>query len=613
MASGLDTDSLVTAMLSTEQSKIDKAYQEKTKLEWQQEAYVDLIKDIKTFNSDYLDILGPSATNMMSSSAYIGNTASSSDSKLTATVGQGAIKGNYTVKVNSLATSGKVQFDLAQNATFARNDVNNTSDVYKFTVDSKEYTFRLSKQSNINEFISAAKNATHTEADGTVSYLKDAATLQYSTLTNKFTVESRSTGTSSNAAFTIPAEPEYKEEAKLSLGSSKDTTASVKAGTYSINITNGASTDSITVSLAADSTPSQFKDAIQSALTTNSITSVTIEQDADGNMRLQTANSGSDQKIELKGSDGKTLGLATGITEALQTQHTADYTSNSTGKNANVDITVPTGEKVSGKEYSSNVFTVDNLSFNISNMTEDPSNTNVAGSTGTLSVTSNATDSVTKIKKFVEAYNKLLDTIGGKIDEKKQYTYAPLTEAQKDSMTDDQVTKWEKKAKQGLLSRDSDLTSMISSLRETLYENVNSLSKIGITMSNDYTSHGKLVITSEGEEKLKNALEQNGDAVQDLFTNKNTGILKKFAKTVDSYTGREGILVQKAGYENTQWTVSNDLSKAISEKETLLKTLQTKYTTKQTAYYKKFTALETAMSKLSSQQSSLSSLFGSSS
>ena len=44
LASGLDIDGLVESMLSNDQARVDKAKQAKQTLEWQQEAYVDIIK-----------------------------------------------------------------------------------------------------------------------------------------------------------------------------------------------------------------------------------------------------------------------------------------------------------------------------------------------------------------------------------------------------------------------------------------------------------------------------------------------------------------------------------------------------------------------------------------
>lgn len=39
LVSGMDTDSIVTSLLQAEQSKVDKIYRNKTKMEWKQEAY----------------------------------------------------------------------------------------------------------------------------------------------------------------------------------------------------------------------------------------------------------------------------------------------------------------------------------------------------------------------------------------------------------------------------------------------------------------------------------------------------------------------------------------------------------------------------------------------
>lgn len=58
------------------------------------------------------------------------------------------------------------------------------------------------------------------------------------------------------------------------------------------------------------------------------------------------------------------------------------------------------------------------------------------------------------MKTFVDDYNKIMDKIYDLVTEKKDSDYPPLTEAQKEEMSEDEIKDWEKKAKQGILRND---------------------------------------------------------------------------------------------------------------------------------------------------------------
>jgi len=71
-------------------------------------------------------------------------------------------------------------------------------------------------------------------------------------------------------------------------------------------------------------------------------------------------------------------------------------------------------------------------------------------------------------------------------------------------------------------------------------------------------------------------------------------------------------LIQKAGYKDTRWVSENDLSKRITEKNTVLKDLERKLFAKQEALYRRFAALEKNMNNLNSQSNWLNSQLGAS-
>ncbi|WDC83928.1 flagellar filament capping protein FliD [Caloramator sp. mosi_1] len=86
-------------------------------------------------------------------------------------------------------------------------------------------------------------------------------------------------------------------------------------------------------------------------------------------------------------------------------------------------------------------------------------------------------------------------------------------------MKEDEIKKWEEKAKEGLLKGDSTLQNLVYNMRQAFFEPLKdagiSLQEIGLSTSSDYTQKGKIIID---ESKLKNALENRPDDVLNLLT-----------------------------------------------------------------------------------------------
>src|SRR5699024_6122643 len=110
---------------------------------------------------------------------------------------------------------------------------------------------------------------------------------------------------------------------------------------------------------------------------------------------------------------------------------------------------------------------------------------------------------------------------------------------QKKEMTDDQIEKWEEKAKSGILRGESVISSGLFDLRQSWYASVDTdgaydvITQIGIKTSNRYMDGGKLEID---EQKLRKALRENPDDVRKLFSNStedgSRGLINRLEDTV---------------------------------------------------------------------------------
>lgn len=262
---------------------------------------------------------------------------------------------------------------------------------------------------------------------------------------------------------------------------------------------------------------------------------------------------------------------------------------------------------------SSNTFTVNGLTLNLNSTTFNET-TNKFDEIS-LTVNNDTKAAYDMVKNFVKKYNELLDEMNTKYSAKSARDYDPLTDEQKEAMTDDEIEKWETKIKDSLLRRDDTLSGIISTMRNSLQVNVEvegkrySLASFGIKTSSDYTEKGKLHIFGDEEDEnyatednaLMKALEENPDAVMKTLAqagqNLYDAMTKKMSKTSISsaltfYNDKQ--------MDNTQ----SDYKKKIKELEEKLKDLEDKY-------YKQFTAMETALTKMQNSANSITSFFGS--
>lgn len=233
---------------------------------------------------------------------------------------------------------------------------------------------------------------------------------------------------------------------------------------------------------------------------------------------------------------------------------------------------------------------------------------------------------VTKVKenivKFVNDYNKLMEKLNTLITEKRDKSYMPLTDAQRKEMSESEIELWEKKVKEGQLSRDSDLTRIRNAMKSTMSSLVggtsSSLKSIGITPVADYngTKNGTFTID---EDKLTSALENNMEDVMKLFVSTGTdkdesdkGLLQKLKSVFDTETQtNKGSLIKKAGMVGSSTASNNTLSKQITKYEEKISRMQTIFSSKQQALYTKYSRLETLMNNLNSQSNYLTSMLSS--
>ena len=268
---------------------------------------------------------------------------------------------------------------------------------------------------------------------------------------------------------------------------------------------------------------------------------------------------------------------------------------------------------------SSNTFSIDGLDIRATNTF----NTGSATAEGGVSFTASAdTEKVTEtVKKFIEAYNAMIDEVRTQVTTKPDSNYGPLTEDQKNEMNETSIKNWEDKAKEGILYNSSalkDLDNATQGIFSSMMINgvsYDDLEKIGISFSDDYTAGGKIVFD---EEKFKTAMDSDPEKVSDLFTGTH-GIVNTIDSTLSTYATRYaskngnsyGVLIEEAGSEKLSLTLTNNsIYKELKDMQETITNLQSQLSTEQDRYISQFTQMERLINQMNSQSSYLSQLGG---
>lgn len=268
---------------------------------------------------------------------------------------------------------------------------------------------------------------------------------------------------------------------------------------------------------------------------------------------------------------------------------------------------------------SSNTFSIDGLDIRATNTF----NTGSATAEGGVSFTASAdTEKVTEtVKKFIEAYNAMIDEVRTQATTKPDSNYKPLTDDQKNEMNETSIKNWEDKAKEGILYNSSalkDLDNATQGIFSSMMINgvsYDNLEKIGISFSDDYTAGGKIVFD---EEKFKTAMDSDPEKVSDLFTGTH-GIVNTIDSTLSTYATRYaskngnsyGVLIEEAGSEKLSLTLTNNsIYKELKDMQETITNLQSQLSTEQDRYISQFTQMERLINQMNSQSSYLSQLGG---
>ena len=334
---------------------------------------------------------------------------------------------------------------------------------------------------------------------------------------------------------------------------------------------------------------------------------------------LISSETGSGREIKLEGASADIFGA---VKDA-----DGNYTDGNFEMGKNAQVLVSYGNGISTMiESSSNTFDLEGLRVTVSqefgNVTQDTSG--VWNSDRSKAVTFSAkadVDGVTEtVKKFIEEYNEMIKEINTQVTTRPDKAYGPLSEEQKDEMSEKSIENWEKKAKQGLLYNDATMRALSLDMQGVLTNlmasgaNYKDLEEMGITISDDYLDGGTITFD---EAKFKAAMTSDPEKVSNVFTG-GGDIKKGLASIIEDtltpyatkYANRNGNsygrLIEEAGSEKIPLSImNNQIYKDLKEMQSVLDTLNARLASEQDRYISQFTTMETLINQMNSQASYL--------
>ena len=666
LATGIDMDEIVSSTMKAYRIKIDKKTQSKDVLEIKQQLYRDIISEASKFYDKYFDMT--KSDNLLRSSNYTSVVYKSSSDAVTVIGNSEAKKDNYTVEVQKLATAAKA---IVEKDKLSENSIINING-QEFVLTGKDEKERVK---NLNDSLQKAGinvTARYSDMAGTnvsgmileSKILGENSTFTVGTESYQISVTNGSDAESAKGEFTLANlsgkqikigeqvinievldENSSNSEIKTKLNNQlKDSGIKVQVdedGKITLTANKSFSVDGndyeYTPAMPAISDSKSIDDISSKTLQVNGKlvqigelhglsneqikleidkqlegTGVKVNVNEDGAINFESTSKGSSSKLNLSILNNNSSGISATV---------------SNGKNAIAIITNNTTGGVFEYKDNSNTVTVDGATFTFNEKTTIDNPVKITG-------TSDVKDIKNKLVDFINDYNTLIEKLNTLTLTKHNRNYSPLTADQKKEMSETEIKLWNEKVKEGQLYKDSNLTRITNSLKESMRTLMESsglnLESIGIIPVKDYSGSKNGTFTID-EEKLTQALQENSEDVMNLFIKsapskeelnnlssedqikrKNqTGILYKLKDILYSeFKSSTSLLSKKAGIEGTSTFSNNELTKSIWEYENKIKDMEKDFAIREQALYTKYATLETMMNKLNSQQSSLQSMFG---
>ena len=669
MNSGLDTESIITQLVSARSAKKNSLVKAQTKLSWKMDAW-------KSLNSKIYGLYTNTISDMRFSSAYTQKKTSVSNPTVASVItGAEVTNGVQTLKVNSLAKSGYLTGETLKKADGSKANYNTStklSDIegLNLTADDKmsltlktggkEKTIELSGSSTIgdvvNQFKAAGVNASFDQ-----NY-------------QRFFISSTSAG--KDADFSLRANDANGLAALTALGINVPDDAAKSEYTKIANMTDDEKNAYIDAKAKTLSEQEQKK--IEAAQKTIEDKQKLIDEFWDNTpdseldrAKLTTSQEIADEKAkweaqrdslkevpenetedekatreaELAAVEAriKNLDALAGFTKDIDTANDSIAASEARLANdssvikdevkAELDSRIAMAKKaLSGSGYSkdatrikgqdaaielngalfessSNTFTINGLTITALAESQDEV---------TLTTSNDYEGVYDTIKKFIKGYNELINEMDSLYNAESSKGYEPLTSDEKEAMSEKEIEEWEKKIKDSILRRDSTVNDVATAMEEvmasgfevggkTLYLSSFGINTLGYFASADNEKHAYHI---DGD-KDDSSTSANEDILKGMIAREPETVTRFFQQLSN---GLYNTLTKKMGVTSMSsiYKAYNDkqMQSELDEYKSKIEEEAEKVTDYEDKWYSKFSAMETALAKLNSKTSALSGLLG---
>ena len=676
MNSGLDTESIITELVKAKSVKKDSLVKAKTKLEWKQDAWKELNAKVYGLYSKTLSNM------RLESDYTKKTTKVSNESAATVITGATAVNGVQTLKINQLAKTGYLTGAELKDADDKKAQHKSTTKLTELgvkkgselnlKVGDETTKIKISEDMTIGDFVSTLKKAglnasfdeknqrffisakesgakadfslTAKDADGmnAMKFMGISASLDKDEAA-RAEYEKYCTYDKETSKWVIDADKRREvinETRKNRMSQFKDAMAEIDGVVESINTYTTKYGDSFLDTDLADiekelaskkekleksvKLEEKEKDALRAeieALETKVKDKKEVDELVSDRDEMQAIIDANKEYLQVT-EDGE----VTFINEEAEKEF-ADVTREEEYAKSKFAVRVLNGEftsagatRIAGQdsEISLNgaTFTSEGNTFEINGLTITAHAETEKEFTIT---TSDDTDGIyDMIKNFLKEYNELINEMDKLYNADSAKGYEPLTDEEKEAMSEKEVEKWEEKIKNALLRRDSTLNSVASAMKQVMMQGVKMedgsqlyLSEFGIGTLGYFSAkdNEKNAYHIDGDPDDTNTM-TNADKLKAAIANDPEKVVEFFSTLSKNLYEKLGSMMKKTEYSSS-FTLYDDIAMKdeYNDYTSKISKQEQKITDYEDRYYKKFSAMETALAKLQSKESAVSGLF----
>ena len=666
LVSGLDTETIITQMISGHKTKVDNAKNEQTKLKWKKEAWSSLNTKLYSFYTGALSKFKSVGTYKAK------KVEASDDSKIKVSTSNNAVTGAHTVSVKQVASSAYLTGDSLKGKAFnttsyvasenADVQVSDLVDEKGNAIDLTGKSFDISyttKDAGGNEQTITKTITAQVGADGTLQSMID-------NMNQSLADEGINMTVGYNAArggleFTNNTATPVKDENGTITGYENGINYTLKATDEAYAKALGISETGVTVSQQTNDTGNnvltmsnafnvtKVSDTPAAVTGSTKLTDMGIANGTTYSLKVGTGSTAKeytytiDQNTTLSGlaKEFSKMGVAANYDEKQgrffvnSTESGADFdfelTADSSNALTTLGLDAASATKVDAADaivvyngatfqQSSNNFSLNGLNFTVNDVTvtKDDAGNIIKDNPIRLTVSTDTDTIYNAVKDFVKEYNSLVKEMNTLYNADSAKDYNMLSDDDKESMSEDEIKEWENKIKSSLLRRDDTISSLLSTMRTTLNKSITYTGSDGVEKRYSLASFG--IVTGKWNEYGQLHIEGNADDSEyaDMDDKLRKAIEENPDALIETLSGLGNQLytsfqkAMKGSDLSSALTFYNDkeMDKSIDGYDDKIKKLQEKMNKIEDKYYKQFAAMESAMAEMQAQQSSLSGLFG---